>query len=222
MAGSAFIFDLDGTLIDSIPTVAAILNKMRMEAGRVALPRSSFYPWISKGGLELVGNSLDISGPQAVDALARFRALYLADDSSASEVYSMALELIKQLDARRVPLAICTNKPRALVDKLLAKFELDRYFQFVLAGDELATQKPDARNLELCLDKLGVDKEKAVFVGDSRIDQKCARNADVRYAFFSGGYDDGVDQNAAWLVFRNYQELAGELHTLARSTSSVI
>jgi phosphoglycolate phosphatase len=214
MSGPAVVFDLDGTLVDSIPTVAAILNQMRLEAGRAALPTSSFYPWISKGGFALVGNSLEISGPQTSDALSSFRARYLADDSIASRVYPMALEVLKQLTASHVPLAICTNKPRALVDTLLAKFEMARYFQFVLAGDELATQKPDARNLELCLEKLAATKEQALFVGDSRVDQTCARNAGVRFAFFLDGYDDGVDQNAAWLVFKNHQELTLALQAI--------
>lgn len=199
------IYDLDGTLIDSAPTVAFVLNKLRTELDLPKVSQSSFYPWISLGGKELVINALNIHDDKADFYLAQFRDIYANEEAPSSVVFPNVFDSLTFLRGRGVKLGVCSNKPRNLVNKVLRESKLDCLFDCVLAGDDLPTKKPDAKNLNWCLDSMGVQRDGALFVGDSTVDQMTSSNAKVPFAFFSKGYNDGVNENEAVLVFDDHQ-----------------
>jgi phosphoglycolate phosphatase-like HAD superfamily hydrolase len=89
----------------------------------------------------------------------------------------------------------------------LEETNLDSFFSFVNASDDLRPKKPERENLDACLNYYGLKSKQAFLVGDSVIDQKLAKNARVPFVFFELGYDDGVDKNQAVLSMQSHFEL---------------
>lgn len=211
MAIKLVIYDLDGTLIDSAPSTISTLNQIRNERQKDELPNHVFIPWLSLGGAGLISNSLELDSSEDVDVyLKEFRTrLY---DLSSKEI-----PLFENVDAsldmlyNNTKLAICTSKARILVDKILEELKIKSYFDVVIAGDDLPTTKPNPAGVLACCDYLGIDASDAIFVGDSTVDQKTSSNANIKFAFFQHGYNDGVDENTAEIVFNNHLDLTNEI-----------
>lgn len=202
----AIIFDLDGTLVDSAPIVGTILNELRFELGLATLPLRSFYDWISLGGADLVVNALGIEKYDADIYLSKFRTRYFEMTTPRDSVYPNVFSMLSRLRKNGFKLSICTNKPRRLVDKVLLETELSGYFDYVLAGDDISTKKPNPENVDKCLLAMNATPGSVVLVGDSTVDEASARNSGVEFAFFSEGYDDGVDRQSAIISFSDHAD----------------
>jgi phosphoglycolate phosphatase len=203
----AIVYDLDGTLIDSAQIVIEILNSMREERSLLALPGTHFKPWISMGGTAMIGAILEVDASQATALLLDFRSRYLATPTNPSSVFPQVHATLNQLQAFGIPLGLCTNKPRALTEKILAETGLDGHFEVVCAGDDLGTHKPHPNNLQFCLKKLNYLAENTFMVGDSRIDQQLAKACGASFAFYSGGYDDGVVIESHTCVIKDHNDI---------------
>ena len=201
------IYDLDGTLIDSAQTVLSIVNEMRRELGKNPIDKSSLVPWISLGGLHLIANALEFDQSVAEKSLEDFRGRYLQYCSQESDLYPEVRQTLDVLSQSNKKLAICTNKPRNLVDKILAELSLGRYFDYIVAGGDLRTQKPHPQNLLKCLNHLSCAPDAAILVGDSTVDQKIANACEVPFAFFRPGYDDGVNAAQAIITLDSHSAL---------------
>jgi phosphoglycolate phosphatase len=126
-------------------------------------------------------------------------------------VYPGARELLEQLTDAGYPLAICSNKPQRLCHKLLDETGLIRFFRTIVGGDTLDKSKPDPTPLIYALSRLSGETDTALMIGDSAVDQRTADATGVRFAFFTGGYDDGVDRAKAFRVFDALHEIASIL-----------
>ena len=131
-------------------------------------------------------------------------------------VFPGARELLEQLTDAGCVLAICSNKPQRLCHKLLDETGLIRFFETIVGGDTLDKSKPDPTPLTHALSRLGGETDTALMIGDSAVDQRTADAADVRFAFFTGGYDDGVDRAKAFRVFDALGEVASILEPGAK------
>ena len=191
------VFDLDGTLVDSVPVVSSILNEKRGERGHPPLAPSAFYPWVSLGGVAMVSAALEIHPGEAERELLDFRARYAERPTPPESLYPWAKLAVSAVLAAKFEMALCTNKPRNLAEKVLADLGITNWFSFVNAGGDLPRGKPDPSNLRSCLEFFGVEKSEALMVGDSSIDQTMAAVSGVPFLFFEGGYDDGVDKKSA-------------------------
>lgn len=189
---TSVVYDLDGTLIDSARTVAGLLNARRTERGLAPRTVADFTPWLSIGGRALVSAALELDEAEGDAELSLFRERYALLATDPDIMFEGVEATLSQLHALGIPLALCTNKPRSLTDKILAETGLFRFFSFVSAGHDLPTQKPHPDNLHICLDALGCTASETLLIGDSRIDQILADQCGAGFAFFSGGYDDGV------------------------------
>ncbi len=187
----AFIFDLDGTLVDSAQAIAGVLNGMRAERGLDPLPLNHFRRQISRGVKELVSRTLPNSAPG--EMVPEFRRRYALSRTYASHLYPGVAETIAALRTDGWPLAVCSNKPETLCRKVLVDVGLDEAFTVVVGGDTAAAGKPDPAPLLHALAALGANAAECALVGDSTIDQRAATAGGVRFVFFTGGYDDGVD-----------------------------
>lgn len=206
------VFDLDGTLVDSAPATVELLNQLRTELGFKHLPYDVFIPWLSLGGPQLLSNSLELkSNKEALVYLNEFRIRAKELPSGKIPTFEEVDLLLKSLYNCNIKLAICTNKARGLVEKLLEELKIKSYFDLIVAGDDLSTSKPDPAMLLECCNKLGVEISDTLFVGDSTVDQKTASNAGIRFAFFQKGYNDGVDESTTAINFNRHLDLSDKI-----------
>jgi len=196
MSAKLVVYDLDGTLVDSAPATIALLNQLRNELGLSTLPHYTFTPWLSLGGVKIMTNSLELdSEEKAKEYLEEFRRRLATFPSSTMPLYSNVKESLKLLSENNVKIGICTNKANRLVHKIIKELEIDQYFDVVIAGDDLPISKPNPLHLLTCLERLNISVNDAIFVGDSIVDQRTAISANIVFAFYQKGYNDGVDES---------------------------
>lgn len=190
------MFDLDGTLLDSAPDLAAAVDAMLERLGRAPAGLDKVRLWIGNGARVLVRRALaDDMRHDAVDdaaadeALALFMALY-GGSHVLTRVYPGVLDSLALLRTLGVRLAVITNKPERFVAPLLADMGLGD-FDWIVGGDTLPQQKPDPAGLLWVMQQAGVAAGQALFIGDSRNDIRAARAAGVRCVALSYGYNHG-------------------------------
>lgn len=191
------IFDLDGTLLDSVPDLAAAVDSTLLAMGRPAAGVERVRDWVGNGAAVLLRRALAgstehaaVDDALAAEALQHFLVAY-AGEHSLSRVYPGVIDLLQALRARGVLLALATNKPMRFVDALLAEKQLDGYFNWSLGGDSLPQQKPDPAPLNWIMSAAAVPPHATLFVGDSRNDIQAARAAGVKVVAVSYGYNHG-------------------------------
>ncbi|ESQ98552.1 phosphoglycolate phosphatase [Stutzerimonas chloritidismutans AW-1] len=209
------MFDLDGTLMDSAPDLAAAVDKMLMLLGREPAGIERVRDWVGNGSRVLVRRALAgkleheaISDELADEALALFMQAY-AGGHELTAVYPGVRECLDWLRERGVKLAIITNKPAQFIEPLLEEKGLAGYFKWLVGGDTLPQQKPDPAALVWVMDKAGVAPGESLFVGDSRNDVRAAKAAAVPCVALTYGYNHGepiADEQPA-LVLDDLREL---------------
>ena len=187
------VFDLDGTLADSAPSIALALNRLRDERGLAPWPVARFRPWVSRGAAALVGAALDLGAPAGADDVAAFRALYASLPASADDLYPGIAEALARLREAGAVLGVCTNKPQRLSDKVLAESGIAHHFETVVGGDVALHAKPHPAHLQQTLAAMRCEGRPFAFVGDSSIDADAADAAGARFLWASWGYADADD-----------------------------
>jgi phosphoglycolate phosphatase len=178
------IFDLDGTLVDSVADIANAINQTLAEAGRSPLPREQIAGYVGDGAAKLVqrafaaGANQPPSGDQLSARVVRFAAHYAQHICDETVAYPGVDLLLRRLSVS-MPLAVLTNKPGGLARQLLAGLGLDRYFTDVVGDGDGFARKPDAQAGRWLLQRHGVDPARALIVGDGL--------PDVRFAHALGG-----------------------------------
>ena len=206
------IFDLDGTLVDSAPTITAAANALLAELGRRPLDRATVVSFVGQGIDRLVDRLLDASGgiPSSgpAPARARYRALYAADPVAGTAPYPKVPEVLRTLAAAGHGLAVCTQKPAAPARALLQALGLMPPVRGLTGGDSLAVLKPDPRLLAHAAGQLPPGP--ALFVGDSETDAEAAANAGVPFLLHLKGYHHGpLEAIARAGAFADFAELPG-------------
>lgn len=191
------MFDLDGTLLDSVPDLAQAVDAMLAALDRPAAGVAAVRTWVGNGSKVLVRRALAgqmehsaVDEREANEAHRLFLAAY-AGSHAASTVYPGVRECLDFLRAQGVQLALVTNKPYQFVGPLLAEKGLAGYFNWLVGGDSLPAAKPDPLPLNWVLQQAQVSCDQALFVGDSRNDVRAARAAKVRCVALSYGYNHG-------------------------------
>jgi phosphoglycolate phosphatase len=187
------IFDLDGTLVDSAPDIAAALNVALRQAGLTALPLDLVTSFVGGGARLLIERGLVACGEAAseerIDAVyAEFLTAYEREPARLTTVYPGAIEVLERLKAADVKLGICTNKPVGLTKAVLERLSLAAYFGSIVAADGRLPLKPAPDMLRRGLQELDVAAGHAVMVGDSAADAGVAKAAGVRSIIVEHGY----------------------------------
>ncbi|HMV17095.1 MAG TPA: phosphoglycolate phosphatase [Zoogloea sp.] len=188
----AVLFDLDGTLLDSIPDLAEACQRMMRELGHPPHDLETIRSFVGKGMVNLVTRCLGDASAEAVDAaVAVFRRHYAAVNGDATTLYPGVVPALEALAARGVPLACVTNKPAAFTEPLLARCGIADYFAVTVSGDTLAEKKPHPAPLQHACRLLGVAPAAALMVGDSANDAEAARAAGMPVLLVTYGYSEG-------------------------------
>jgi phosphoglycolate phosphatase len=209
------MFDLDGTLLDSVPDLAAAIDKTLLLLGQPAAGVASVRDWVGNGARVLVRRALagDLNHEHVDEAYAQ-QALelfmqYYGEGHSLTTVYPGVRSILDWLRKQQVELAIVTNKPERFVAPLLDEKGLGGYFRWIIGGDTLPQQKPDPAALLHVMQLAKVGAAQALFVGDSRNDVLAAKAAGVICVALSYGYNHGrpiADEGPA-RVLDNLSEL---------------
>lgn len=195
----AVLFDLDGTLVDSVPDLTRCVNAALVAARRPAVTQAQVRGWVGNGAARLLHRALsgrcDGYAPAAehAAALAVFNAHYAAEPCRDSRLYPGVTEALAALRQEGVLLGLVTNKPSRFVAPLLAMLKLGDAFACQVGGDSTACLKPDPLPVHHALDLLGCGAHEAVLVGDSRVDMNAGRAAGVATVAVSYGYDPDCD-----------------------------
>src|SRR5215469_16396117 len=191
MSGFLLVFDLDGTLVDSVPDLRAALNQMLGERGRRALSAPQVKRMVGDGAPALVARALAASGAdpsEAVTALPRFLAIYEANAAQLSQPYPGVPETLTELRRRGFRTAICTNKPQRATIAVLQGLGLLPLFDGIAGGDRFAVRKPDPGHLLKLMSELGATPAVSAMIGDNENDAAAARAAAVPLVLMRYGY----------------------------------
>lgn len=193
----ALVFDLDGTLVDTIPDLTVTLNRALAELG-LAEVGSDLVAESLHGGLE---GSVDAAlkrqaadGLRAVDPtlrgklLRRYEYHYALNVSESSRAFADVEEVLARLRRQGAALAVCTNKSQVLSERLLSNLGLLSYFDAVIGAAPRRPRKPAPQPLWEALQRLGGEPARAVLVGDSWVDVHCAQAAGVACLIHGNGY----------------------------------
>ncbi len=189
------IFDLDGTLIDSAPDIAAAVNKVIGTLGREPLSVAYVEGFIGEGARSMLRRLFaDLGIEVGAEDLERHLAAYLdnyqAEPVVRTQFYAAVEDDLRRLKAAGIRLGICTNKPHDLTRIVLDGLGVSDLFDAVRGADAVKRRKPDQAHLMAVVDDMGLDREDIYYVGDTEIDRACAHAAGI--AFFIVDWGGGV------------------------------
>jgi phosphoglycolate phosphatase len=189
----AIAFDLDGTLVDSAPDIAAALDGALAAAGLRRHDVAAVRRWIGDGPDVLIGRALADQGlGDSTDELRsrlrrHFDAATLAEPLARGAVFRGIAELLERIHGR-LPTAVVTNKPTRLASAVVGAAGLYGHLDHVLGADRAELRKPAPALLLEAARRLGVDPGELLMVGDSGADLLCARAAGCPAVLVGWGY----------------------------------
>ncbi|KAA0012509.1 phosphoglycolate phosphatase [Billgrantia pellis] len=190
-------FDLDGTLVDSVPDLSAAVDAVLADFELPPAGEAKVRDWVGNGSRKLVERALaDAMGtPPSLERLelghARFLQHYGCDPTARTRLYPGVREALDALREEGRILAVVTNKPFALIQPILSAFGLDDHFALCLGGDSLPQKKPDPAPLWHVAERFGQPVSACLMVGDSRHDVEAGRAAGFRTLAVPYGYNHG-------------------------------
>lgn len=191
MEGFLLLFDLDGTLVDSVPDLHAALNEMLRERGRRPLSRHQVKRMVGDGVPALVARAFaasDADPAEAALALPRFLEIYEANAAHLTRPYPGVPETLRGLRRNGYRTAICTNKPQRATLAVLQGLDLLPLFDGIAGGDRFPVKKPDPGHLLALITELGGRPQAAAMIGDNENDAASARAAAVPLVLMRYGY----------------------------------
>ena len=195
----AVMIDLDGTLADTIPDLAAAANRMLRELGLAELEVEEIRTFVGKGIPKLVERALAastgsmVSADSMAQALPVYERCYAEDNGRRSVVYPGVNEGLRTLREMKLPLACVTNKSGRFTTPLLEQLGIAGFFQQVVAGDTLPQKKPDPAQLLHACRGFGIAPREMLMIGDSLNDAQAARAAGCPVFCVTYGYNEGQD-----------------------------
>ncbi len=208
------LFDVDGTLFDTLPSLSAANNLVLKQAGLLEVSTPLLRPALNEGLRAMFRKSIDLQMAPVDDELVmvlekEFLQQYMQDWLAAATVYPHLHEALAALKQLGLKLGIRTNRDRASTEYLLAQSRIAEFFELIVGLGDAPHPKPAADPLLLALERMGGMAADALFVGDSSIDATCARLAHVRFAGHLGGYAvQSADLEPNVFVFSDYGTLA--------------
>lgn len=224
----AVLFDLDGTLVDTGPDIAAAVNGMLADMGRDPYTVERVLDWVGEGAPRLVDRAL-AGGPgggspdgEARRGLALFYQHYSAAVCVHSAPYPHARRVLEALRGRGVLLGCVTNKPEQLSRSLLDALGMAPLFDVLVGGDTLAFRKPRPEPIHHACRSLQLRPEDIVYVGDSVTDCRAANAAGVPMIAVTYGYNRGVDltQSSCAAMIDSLGELPEALVTTGKQPTT--
>lgn len=188
----AIAFDLDGTLVDTAPDIAAALNRSLLAEGLQTVAPQDARGWVGDGPDMLIQRALDHLGvaataPRRAALRAHFEAATLAAPMAHGAVFD-GIPALLEAWSDRAPMVVVTNKPTLLSEHVLEAAGVRHYFDAVHGADQPEQRKPAPYLLETAAAGLGVAAARLLMIGDSGNDLRCARAAGCPAVWVAWGY----------------------------------
>ncbi|MCA8926146.1 MAG: HAD family hydrolase [Planctomycetes bacterium] len=205
----AVVFDLDGTLVDSLPDIGGSMNQVLRSLGLPPHPLSAYREFVGEGVLRLVERALPPGFAAREQAVAAFREVYGARLTAESRVYPGIAELLAGLEARGVPCAVCSNKPHGMTERVVRALLGEASFVCVEGERPERPRKPDPAAALDVARALGVAPSEVAFVGDTKTDMQTAVAAGMQPVGVAWGFRDRaeLEEHGAALVVEDPAEL---------------
>lgn len=210
------IFDLDGTLINSIPDITLAINSMLSHYNAPPLTDVQVEPLVGNGAKLLVKRSLqlsmnmeEVSNELHEEAFTTYFAAYNSAVCEKTFLYPDVLETLPYLFEKGYKMVICSNKPYHFMEPILEKLCIKPYFSYWLGEDSLPERKPSPEPLLHVAREMNISLDKCVMVGDSKNDVLAAHNAGIPCIGLTYGYnynENIADYNPA-IVCDRFAEL---------------
>lgn len=216
----AVLFDLDGTLIDSLPDIHAALNETLASYGEPPFMPDAVAAMVGAGVQALIerayaalGKTIDPASRDKV--VARYLSIYGARATELTTLNAGASDALRLLAEGGFLLGVVTNKPRAETDDILRHFGILDRMALVVGGDAGPRKKPAPDLLLFAAKELALEPADIVFVGDSENDVEAAKGAGIKVIALRGGYTTlGADALGADLVLDRLDEIPARLADL--------
>ena len=193
-----FFFDLDGTLVDSVPDLATALNQMLSHYQLPTYDEQIIRHWVGNGARVLVERGLSGGAeinhhmqPEIDAALEKFLFYYRTLKTKSTVLYEGVFDTLHALKNRGYTLVLITNKPSEFIEPILSAFSLSALFSLTIGGDSLPEKKPSALPLLYACEKLYISPSQCVMVGDSKNDILAAKAANIKSIGLTYGYNYG-------------------------------
>lgn len=191
MKYSTVIFDLDGTLLDTLDDLVTSVNEYLRESGYPERTKKEIRDFLGYGAMELVRDALPgpVSAEELDKAVEEYKAVYRRNMTDSTKPYDGILKLLEDLRGAGVKTAVVSNKPDPSVVALCREMFPD--LVDLAAGDQPGyPRKPDPKLVHEVMEKLGADPKTTLYVGDSEVDAQTAKNAGVDGACVTWGFRD--------------------------------
>lgn len=196
MQFTGILFDLDGTILDTIPDLADAANAMRQDMGLPPIPEDILATYVGQGFEHLVMRALS-HGTQPADVqtimrgMARYRDHYAAVNGRRARLYPDALRGLQAFRDSGAKLAVVTNKLTEFTGPLLKHHGIADFFDVVVCGDTCGRRKPDPMPVLHACRLLDIHPRDGLFIGDSINDAEAANAAGMRVLALPYGYNEG-------------------------------
>lgn len=185
-----YIFDLDGTLVDTRADLTTAVNEMLTSYGLEELSIDEVVSHVGDGMRKLVERSLGSRSIDIEEAIERFKKSYSAHLLDTTVPYTDIHRVLDVLKEKY--LAILTNKDYHFTKKITDALDLAPFFSLIIGGDCFRSKKPSTQGIEYILDRSGISREGAVMVGDGKNDILAAKRAGITSIYAAYGFSDST------------------------------
>lgn len=188
MKADLIIFDLDGTLVNSIPDLTDSLNFVSNLRNHKRFTEDGVKSIVGGGVSKLIEDAFEINknDEEFQEVLSQFLLFYRNNHSNRSHLYNNVREVLEYFKAKK--LAILSNKLDIFTKQIVKDFGIDKYFDLVLGATDSIAKKPSAEPIKFILNKINITFDNAIMVGDSEPDIMCATNAGIASVSVTYGY----------------------------------
>ena len=197
------LFDLDGTLADTAPDLVGTLNQLRLEQGLTSLPLDEYRYTVSYGSAYMIAKGFNIEPTHAdFETLRdRFLTIYAQNIAVKTTLFDGVEEMLAQLNQKKIPWGIVTNKPERFTLPLVKALHLNA--GVVISGDTCSHAKPHPEPLLTACERLHCAAESSLYVGDHQRDIEAGKRAKMKTLVANYGYvyEDPHTWNADGIIY---------------------
>lgn len=186
-----FIFDLDGTILDSIKDITLAVNNTLKEFGKPPLKPKEVKKYVGYGGRKLI--EAIFKEPEIVDkALETFRKYYSENPYVYSKLFPYTKQIFRALKKEDKAIVILTNKYENISKDIIKAVGLETYVDLILGADTFNKRKPDPYGIIHVLQSFKLRKQNVILIGDTEVDIQTAKNTEIKSVFIKGGYINDI------------------------------